>query len=73
MIVCTILPPNLVHPIVGTFGFNMAHASYVNVMLLTSWQQAFSQQSLGLGQVGGLRALGQMGLSVLGGQIGMQS
>jgi hypothetical protein len=47
-----VLPSNLVHLIVGTFGSNMAHASSVNVMLLALGQQTFNQQSLGLGRVG---------------------
>ncbi len=34
MIASNVLPPNLVHPIVGTSGSNMAKVSFVNVMLL---------------------------------------
>ncbi len=68
-----VLPFNLVHPIVGTFGSNMAQTSSVNVMLLALRQQTFNQQSLGLGWVGWSRASGQMGLGGLGGQIDLQS
>ncbi len=71
--VCIILPLNLVHPIVETSRCNVAHANFVNVMLFTLRQQTFNQESLGLGPVGGSKALGQMGLCVLGGQIGLQS
>jgi hypothetical protein len=49
LFICTILPPNLVHPIARNYGSSMAHASSLNVMLLALGQQAFSQQSLGLG------------------------
>jgi hypothetical protein len=73
VIVSNVLPPNLVHPIVGTSGSNMAHVSSVNVMLLALGQQTFNQQSLGLGQVGWWKALGQMGLGGLGGQINLPS
>jgi len=38
VIVFNVLPPNLVHPIVGTSGSNMAQASSVNVMLLALGQ-----------------------------------
>jgi hypothetical protein len=62
-----------VHIIAWTSRSNVAHANFMNVMLLTLGQQTFSQESLGLGQVGGSRALGQMGLGTLGGQIGLQS
>jgi hypothetical protein len=34
VIASNVLPPNLVHPIVGTSGSNMAKVSFVNVMLL---------------------------------------
>ncbi len=34
VIASIVLPPNLVHPFVGTFGFNMAQANFMNVMLL---------------------------------------
>jgi hypothetical protein len=60
VIVSNVLPPNLVHPIVGTYGSNMAHVNSVNVMLLALRQQTFNQQSLGLGRVGWLGALGQI-------------
>jgi hypothetical protein len=52
VIASNVLSPNLVHPIVGTFGPNMAQVSSVNVMLLALGQQTFNQQSLGLGRVG---------------------
>jgi hypothetical protein len=52
VIAFNVLPPNLVHPIVGTFGFNMAQVGSMNVMLFALGQQTFNQQSLGLGRVG---------------------
>jgi hypothetical protein len=38
VITSTVLPPNLMHPSVGTFGSNMMQASFVNVMLLALGQ-----------------------------------
>jgi hypothetical protein len=52
VIASNVLPPNLVHPIVGTSRSNMAQTSSMNVMLFALGQQTFSQQSLGLGRVG---------------------
>jgi hypothetical protein len=34
VIASIVLPPNLVHPFVGTFGSNMAQTSFMNAMLL---------------------------------------